>query len=220
MSDRIELPSAAADAGAAAAAFTAAMHVDLERCIGCNSCSLACKQEFNVRIGELWTQIYGGEQDTYPRPRVQTLPMRCQQCGEAPCKKTCDSLGYRAIQRRPDGIVWVDEKLCVGCQKCIPVCPYKAMNFNTEKRNKLGQLGVAEKCNFCMQRIDHGLPPACVITCLGVTLEFGDYNALRAKYPEAKPMGGEVKPRFLYSNIAGKPKQRTAGYPDPRPCHD
>jgi tetrathionate reductase subunit B len=198
----------------------AAIYVDLKRCIGCDSCSLACKQEFNVELGDRWSEIYGAEKEDYPAVKVQVLPMRCQQCDNARCKTMCDSLGYLAIQRRPDGIVTVDPTRCVGCQKCIPVCPYKAMSFNTQKTNKLGELGVADKCNFCMHRLDQGLLPACVITCLGVTLEYGDFNALRAKYPNAKKMGGGLGPKMLYGNMGDEPEHRTAGYPDPKPCHD
>ena len=203
-----------------ATGITAAMYVDLKRCIGCNACSLACKQEFNVAIGERWSEIYGAEKEDYPSVRVQVLPMRCQQCNDAPCKTVCDNLKYFAIKRRPDGIVYVDPGLCVGCQKCVPVCPYKAMNFNTQKLNKLGKPGVAEKCNFCMQRLDKGLLPACVTTCLGVTLEYGSFNALRAKYPGAQQMGSSVGPKVLYGHMGDEPEQRTAGYPDAVPCHD
>jgi len=210
--------------------FTAAMYVDLERCIGCNACSVACRQEFfgnvdvsNMPIGQLWTQIYGSEKGGYPIPEVQVLPMRCQQCGDAPCVAKCDSLGYRALKRRPDGIVWIDENLCrgVACQKCIPVCPYRAMTMNPHRTNPtLNTPGVAEKCTFCFHRTDQGLAPACVITCLGITLDYGDYAALQAKYPEAGTMGGDVRPRFLFGHLGDEPKRRTAGYPDPVPCHE
>lgn len=200
---------------------TAAMYVDLKRCIGCDACSLACKQEFNLPIGEQWTRVYGGERGDYPSVNVQVLPMRCQQCAQAPCKAMCDSLGYRAIVRRPDGIVRVDPALCVGCGRCLPVCPYKAMYFNTQKVNKLGTLGVAEKCEFCWHRTDAGLLPACVITCLGITLEYGDYNALRAKHPDAEPMGeDEIGVKVLYGHLGDEPKRPTSGFPNPVPCHD
>jgi len=198
----------------------AALYVDLKRCIGCSACSLACKQENSVRVGQQWTKVYGAEKESYPKVGVQVLPMMCQQCGKAPCKSTCDSLGYRAIVRRPDGILYVDPSLCVGCQKCVPVCPYAVMTFNTEKVNKLGVAGVAEKCHLCMHRLDAGLLPACVITCQGITLEYGAFNALRAKYPNAKTMGDEVQPRVLYDNLGGEPKRPTAGYPNPVPFHE
>jgi len=204
------------------------MYVDLRRCIGCNACSLACKQEFFGRldplpVGQVWSQIYGAEDGGYPSVKIKTLPMRCQQCGEkreAPCMMKCDSLGYRAINRRPDGIVYVDPQLCVGCQQCLyPVCPYNAMAFNTEKVNKLGTKGVAEKCNFCMERLDQGLLPACVITCLGVTLDFGDYEALKAKHAAAGPKKMGNKGKVLYGHLGGAPKRPTNGYPNPVPFH-
>ncbi len=202
---------------------TAAMYVDLKWCIGCNACSLACKQEFNVRIGELWTQIYGGEKGDYPSPNVQVLPMRCQQCAQAPCMAKCTSLGYNAIKRRADGIVYIDENACrgVACQKCLPVCPYKAMSMNPERTNpKLGTPGVAEKCEFCRTRLDQGLLPACVITCMAITLEFDrDFNTLRNKHPDAKQMG-EIGVKVLYDHLGDKPGRQTNGYPNPVPCHN
>ena len=159
--------------------------------------------------------------DRIKRPlKRPPLPMMCQQCDRAPCKATCDSLGYRAIVRRPDGILYVDPALCVGCQKCIPVCPYNSMSFNTQKTNKLGTAGVAEKCHFCMHRLDAGLLPACVITCQGITLEYGGFGALQAKYPGAKRMGDDVRPKVLYGNLGDEPKRPTAGYPNPVPFHD
>jgi len=196
-----------------------AIYVDLSRCIGCNACSLACKQENNVQIGERWNEVYGAERGSNPSLQVRVLPMLCHHCGNAPCKSTCDNLGYQAIVKRRDGILYIDSALCVGCQKCLPACPYKVIYFNTEKVNRTGGKGVAEKCHFCMHRIDAGLPPACVITCLGITREYGDYNALRAKYPEAKQMGDNV--RILYGHLGDEPEQdsTTSGYPSPMEFH-
>ena len=192
-----------------------AIYIDLKRCIGCNACSLACKQENNVQIGERWNEVYGSEAGVYPSPDIRVLPMFCHHCGDAPCKNKCDSLGYRAIQQRSDGIVYVDASKCTGCQKCIPTCPYKAMFFNT-------QTNKAEKCHLCMHRLDAGLLPACVITCLGITREYGDYNALKTRYPKAKAMGDRVK--VLYGNLGEEPSPErdspTSGHPNPIPCHD
>ena len=206
--------------------MVAALYVDLKRCIGCDSCSVACKQENQFKVvndqvlagNNKWTKVYGAENEDYPAVVVQVLPMPCQQCNPAKCQETCNQLGYRAIKRRADGILWVDESLCTGCKKCVPACPYKVMNFSTDRINKLGQNGVAEKCHFCMHRLDRGLLPACVVTCVGITLEYGDLAALRLKYPSSEPMGEHVS--VLYGNLHDEPKRPSAGYPDPVPFHD
>ena len=200
-------PTATPQAGGAPA-----IYIDLNRCIGCNACSLACKQENNVELGGLWNRVYGAESGSFPSVDIRVMPMLCHHCGNAPCKAKCDSLGYRAIVQRSDGIVYIDPAPCTGCQQCLPVCRYKAIFFNA-KTNK------AEKCHLCMHRIDAGLPPACVITCLAITREFGDYATLRAKHPNAKSMGDKV--RILYDNMGGEPEHdgSTAGYPNPVECH-
>lgn len=192
-----------------------AIYIDLERCIGCNACSLACKQENNVSIGGRWNEVYGMESVGLSTPDIRVLPMYCQHCDNAPCKQKCDSLGFHAIIQRPDGIVYIDPAKCVGCQQCLSTCDYKALFFNTQT-NKM------EKCHLCMHRIDQGLAPACVITCLAITREFGEFSDLKARHPDAKQMGGDV--RMLYGHMGEDPHtetdQPTSSYPNPIPCHD
>ena len=96
-----------------------AIYIDLRRCIGCNACSLACKQENNVSIGERWNEVYGIESLSSLTLDIRVMPMYCQHCNNAPCKQKCDSLGYHAIIQRPDGIVYIDPAKCVGCQQCL-----------------------------------------------------------------------------------------------------
>jgi Fe-S-cluster-containing dehydrogenase component len=71
------------------------------------------------------------------------------------------------MQRRSaDGIVFVDHNLCVGCKTCISACPWGAPQWNPE-------IGKVVKCDYCMDRIDAGLKPACVTTCTTHCLSFG-----------------------------------------------
>lgn len=193
-----------------------AIYVDLKRCIGCNACSVACKQENNVRIGELWNRVFGVETGSYPAVDVRVLPMLCQQCLEAPCKLACDRLGHQAMIRRPDGILYVDQNRCTGCQHCITACPFKAIFLNPET-NK------AEKCHLCMHRIDAGLAPACVITCLGITREFGRYEDLASKHRDGEFMVSNARTALsvLYANLGDEPPRDsgTAGYPGAGECH-
>jgi Fe-S-cluster-containing dehydrogenase component len=121
-------------------------------------------------------------------------------------------LGNRAIVRRADGILYVDQNRCIGCQHCVPACPYKTMFFNPDTRK-------AEKCHFCMHRIDAGLLPACVTTCLGITRDFGPYSEIVARHPRSEMMGRDVA--ILYENLGDvpPPSSSTAGYPAADECH-
>ena len=141
--------------------FVPAIYVDRKRCIGCNACSLACKQENNVPIGTRWNEVYYYEEGTYPavKPQVFALTM--------------------------------------------------------------------DKCTMCAHRLAVGLLPACVLTCLGITREFGNYETLKAKYPNAEHMEDGLKKTVLYGNLGGEPKWEnnpppSSGYipaNDCRQCH-
>lgn len=200
---------AATPTSGAESVSTPAIYVDLKRCIGCNSCCLACRQDSDVQIGKLWNPVFRIERDTYPKQNVRVLSMLCQQCADAPCKNKCDTLGFGAITQSSDGTFYVDPAHCTGCGRCIPACRYHAMFLNSHKTIKLGAPGVAEKCHTCMHRIDAGLPPACVITCLAVTREYGDYDTLKARHPGARSMGNDLK--ILYENLGAEPKLSTDG---------
>jgi Fe-S-cluster-containing dehydrogenase component len=70
-------------------------------------------------------------------------------------------------KRAKDGIVFVDQSLCVGCKSCITACPWGAPQWNHET-------GKVVKCDYCMDRVDHGLEPACVSKCVTKCLHFGE----------------------------------------------
>ncbi len=153
-----------------------AIYVDHKRCIGCNACSLACKQENNfenspaavagvgkyVGLGERWNEVYEYEEGTYPAVRPQVI----------------------------------------------------ALTF--------------DECTMCAHRLAAGLLPACVITCLGITREFGDYEALKRKYPDADYMEDGAKKSVFFGNLGGKPSfernppPRSGYIPanDCRQCHE
>jgi formate-dependent nitrite reductase membrane component NrfD/ferredoxin len=78
------------------------------------------------------------------------------------------------MYRRPDGIVDFDKNICIGCKACIAACPYDAIFINPEDHS-------AEKCNFCAQRLDVGLEPACVVVCPAEAILVGDLNDPRSK---------------------------------------
>ncbi|MBS7630931.1 4Fe-4S dicluster domain-containing protein [Candidatus Bathyarchaeota archaeon] len=181
------------------------MVIDLRRCIGCHACSMACKLENNQPTGlvdgELetpnrrinWSIVLGredGEQEKgkYPLLSKRFLPRTCMHCIDPPCTKVCP---VDATYRRPeDGIVVVNYDRCIGCRYCMSACPYGARYFNWKKPD-LGRpenpqvpvrpVGVVEKCTFCKHRIERGLEPACVETCLGRARIFGELSDPNSK---------------------------------------
>jgi Fe-S-cluster-containing dehydrogenase component len=148
--------------------------IDLERCIGCHTCTIACKLENNLENGS-WIRVNtigGGSQDTpqgkHPKLRMHFLPVLCMHCDQAPCRDACP---LEAIIKREDGIVLVDEEKCDGCQACLPACPYDALVYDAEQNT-------VSKCTLCAHRIDDGLEPFCVVCCETEAMYFGDINEI------------------------------------------
>lgn len=137
--------------------------VDIDRCVRCHSCEVACKQEHDLPIGPRWTEVI----TIQPRWVTEELCTdfvftSCVHCAEPLCAYVCPT---NAIVKREDGIVVIDEAKCTGCGLCPPACPYGAIHMNPET-------GVAWKCDFCLDRTDHGLEPSCVQHCVGGALQY------------------------------------------------
>ncbi len=157
--------------------------IDLGKCTGCGSCAIACKAEnktdpwhnqppdqttvtetrsdagYPVHTSYRW--VITRESGSYPSVSVDFVTTACNHCLDPACLKSCP---VGAITKRDsDGIVLIDQSRCVGCKYCIFACPYGAPQYNANT-------GKVEKCTFCVHRIDAGLEPACVTTCLGRTL--------------------------------------------------
>jgi Fe-S-cluster-containing dehydrogenase component len=139
---------------------------DTRKCIGCHACEVQCKSNKNLpqgprlcQIVEVGPKLIGG------LPRAAYIFMPCFHCENPWCVAACPTGAMQ--QRAGDGIVWVDHALCVGCKTCISACPWGAPQWQPET-------GKVVKCDYCMDRIDQGLKPACVATCTTQCLEFGD----------------------------------------------
>ena len=140
--------------------------IDQTRCIGCHACSTACKSENQVPLGVHRTYVKYVDVGRFPQARRAFQVTRCNQCAEPPCVFACPTA---AMYQRPDGIVDFDKCVCIGCKACIAACPYDAIFINPEDHS-------AEKCNFCAQRLDVGLEPACVVVCPTEAIVVGDLN--------------------------------------------
>lgn len=166
------------------------MVIDLKRCIGCNACTLACKQENGTPAGIHYARVVTREVGTYPHAKRTFLPLLCNHCENAPCAKACPT---GATYIREDGIVMVDRKKCIGCRACAVACPYMNRHFIEQgflehgygdgdlspfEVMKLGAFeeGTMSKCTLCAHRVDAGLEPACVVTCPTDARIFGDWD--------------------------------------------
>lgn len=145
------------------------MLIDLKRCVGCQACTVSCCMENTVPQGEFRTSV--GEYALTPpgeeRMYIAPLPRLCNHCKNPPCLPVCP---VRATYQHDNGIVVVDAKVCIGCGFCVQACPYDARFLNRQTRT-------ADKCTFCAHRLEAGLLPVCVESCVGGARLFGDLNA-------------------------------------------
>ncbi len=141
-----------------------AMVVDLRKCIGCQACTVACTMENVVPPGKFRTIVSTYEIQLEGETRNMVLPRLCNHCENPPCIPVCP---VQATYQRNDGIVVVDNERCVGCSYCVQACPYDARFINPKTNT-------ADKCTFCVHRVEVGLLPACVETCVGGARIFGN----------------------------------------------
>ena len=180
------------------------MVIDLQRCIGCWSCTVACKQEHFLPPGILWNRVLIGESGEYPLVRKEMVPVLCNHCKEAVCVDVCPT---GASTKREDGLVLIDYNKCMGCGYCVVSCPYQHRSFYRRDHQRgyfpnqgytaiesLGKelyplvKGTVVKCTFCKERIDQAVQdgfqpgidrqatPACVNACVTKARTFGNLD--------------------------------------------
>jgi tetrathionate reductase subunit B len=187
------------------------MLIDLRKCIGCQACTAACKFENNIPTGVFRTWVPDVELGTFPDTKRAFLPRLCNHCERPSCIEVCPA---GATWQRKDGIVEIDYDLCWGCGACVNACPYDARFINPVTKT-------ADKCTFCSQRVDQGLLPACVETCVGGARQFGDLNdpndpvtkqVLSEVVQQLKPDTGN-EPRVFYIGLTTELQNNPPGVP-------
>jgi Fe-S-cluster-containing dehydrogenase component/formate-dependent nitrite reductase membrane component NrfD len=138
--------------------------IDLRKCIGCHACTIACKAEHEIPIGVNRCWVKSVEKGTFPDTRRFFFPVLCNQCDAAPCVRICPT---SALYKRRDGIVDLNGAACIGCRACMVACPYDQLFIDPNTHT-------AEKCNFCANRVENHLLPACVSVCPTECRIFGD----------------------------------------------
>lgn len=172
--------------------------IDLDRCIGCHACEVACKVENNVPMGVYYNKVLTiGPVGKYPDIYQYFLPTVCQNCKDAPCVKVCPT---GASYKTEDGQVLVDKEKCIGCKMCIAACPYGARSFNPITK-------VVEKCTLCRHLQEVGDVPACVKACCSEARFFGDIDDPESDVAKAVAAAG---PENVHSmpDMGNKPTVR------------
>jgi molybdopterin-containing oxidoreductase family iron-sulfur binding subunit len=191
------------------------MVIDLKKCVGCNACSVACRQEHGTPPGILYTRVLNLEVGTYPNTRFEFQPLLCMHCDNPPCEEVCPT---GATHKLENGIVMVDTDKCIGCRYCMTACPYNARFFNYSapkeyfpgkgktayEAAKSGQhvKGTVEKCTFCAERVEAGLEPACVVSCTAKARYFGDLDDPNS---EVSKLIAEFGGQPLHAELGTKP---------------
>ena len=173
------------------------MVVDLGRCVGCQTCTIACKMENGLPPGTLWRTVLDLESGEFPDVKRQFFPLTCMHCADPPCHDACPTT---ATKVRADGIVWIDDDICIGCGSCVVACPYRARHLVPLERYyfdeatppelatyNLDRVGICTKCHFCYHKFDAApsdarpgedpeYTPSCASSCIADVIRFGDLD--------------------------------------------
>jgi Fe-S-cluster-containing dehydrogenase component len=201
------------------------MGIEIDKCIGCNRCAVACKAENDVPdvpfYFRTWVERYtitrdGGVavenisvgtrkepvQDAREVVRTFFVPKLCNHCVNPPCVQVCP---VKATFTTEDGAVIVDKERCIGCRYCIQACPYGARYLHPTTKT-------ADKCTFCYHRVVKGLQPACVEVCPTQARIFGDLRSQASRLVRFTRMNKihvlkpqlNTEPKVYYAQLDGE----------------
>lgn len=175
------------------------MVIDIQKCVGCNTCTVACKHSNLTPPMVQWRSVRDFEIGEYPDVERIFMPVGCMHCSEPPCMEVCPTT---ATRQRADGLVFQRYDLCIGCMYCHVACPYQArflvkdeVGYFEGRSSRMEQVsyqhervGVSTKCTFCVEKVDEAkgtdlvpgidgeVTPACALSCIGQAIHFGDFN--------------------------------------------
>ena len=173
--------------------------LDQSRCTGCNSCTVSCMQWHDIPPGTIrWMRVYQWETGTFPGIRLHMLPVPCYHCENPVCVKACP--GGAIYKEEKYGAVLVEPDKCLGTRKCWKACPYGAPQYEGDEP------GVKmSKCNMCVDRLEQGLKPICVLSCSMRAMEFAPLGELEKRYGKLKRLEEMPKDSITKPAVVFKP---------------
>lgn len=157
-------------------------YIDVSRCTGCRTCSVACADKNGTPPGIDFRRVLEVEGGSWKEDKngawrqdvfAYYVSIGCNECADPACVKACPTKAH--MKRAEDGLVVIDESKCIGCGLCAKACPYGVPQLNTKKRKMT-------KCDGCLDRTTKGLNPVCVESYPERAIEFGDIEELRKKH--------------------------------------
>ena len=180
-----------------------AFYFDSEKCSGCKTCQIACKDKNDLDLGILWRRVYEisrgewkGDNTVWSHNIVTyNMSIACNHCEDPICAHVCPT---KAMSKNKQGIVTVAAAKCIGCRYCEWACPYGAPQYDPNE-------GVMTKCNFCEDYVEENKNPSCVDACPMRVLDFGELNVMKKKYGTGKDLyplseSTKTKPAIIITN--------------------
>ncbi len=183
-------------------------YFDSSRCTGCKTCTMACKDFYDIGTDRDWRRVYeygGGDWQQNPdgswQPDVYSyyMSISCNHCEEPACAQACPTGAMH--KRAQDGLVVVYQDRCIGCQYCSMACPYGAPQYDAKKN-------VMSKCHGCFERVEEGKQPICVQACPLRVLDFGPISELREKYGSEASIAPLPSATITQPNLVVTPNAR------------
>lgn len=173
---------------------------DQSRCTGCRGCSVACKGWYDIPPGPLkYMRVYQWEEGAFPNLRLGILAINCYHCENPVCATACP---HNAIFKEDRfGAVLIDQDRCQGERECWKACPYGSILYASDSPSEK-----AHKCTMCIDRLEDGLSPICVLSCSLRALDFGPIDELRAKYGQLDTLDGLPPGNITRPAVVFKPR--------------
>ena len=152
------------------------LYLDLNRCIYCRACEVACEREHDG-VPRIFVTLVDW---------TQAVPVACRHCEKHPCLEACPE---EAIEVTDEGAVIIRTSKCISCGLCVIACPFGVIEL--DKGGK-----IAEKCDLCEHRQREGKLPACVLTCPARCIQYGELEEVMAR--------ARTKPGVTFVSAVGK----------------